>query len=87
MESVILAFMCVEMREEVRCDHPCYHHLADVLSVSILKRKNHYNFLVSCLVSTVFSSRTVCTEGTNYQPHGGAVWEVVWVRGGPGWGR
>ena len=37
-------------------------HLADVLSVSILKRKNHFSFVSSCLVSTVFSSRAVFTQ-------------------------
>ena len=36
-----------------------------MLSVSIRKKKNHYSFVGSCLVSTVFSSRTVYTERTN----------------------
>ena len=40
-------------------------HLADVLSVSIQKRRDHYSSVGSCLVSTVFSSSTVYTERTN----------------------
>ena len=40
-------------------------HLADVLSVLILKFKNHYSFVGSCLVCAVFSSSTVYTERTN----------------------
>ena len=46
--------------------------LADVLSVSILKRKNHYSFVGSCLVSTVFSSRAISTDRTNQQPQSGS---------------
>ena len=40
--------------------------------MSIQKRKNHYSFVVSCPVSTVFSSRTVYTERTNEQPQSGS---------------
>ena len=53
----------------IHSDYPCYHHLADLLSVSIQKRKNHYMFVGSCLVSTVFSSRTVYTESTQKEQH------------------
>ena len=40
-------------------------HVTGLLSVSIQKRKNHYSFVGSCLVATVFSSRTVYTESTD----------------------
>ena len=40
-------------------------NLADLLSVSIQKRKNLESFVGCCQVSTVFSSRTVYTESTD----------------------
>ena len=54
-------------KKEIHWVHPFDHHLTDLLSVSIQKLKNHYSFVGSCLVSTVFSSRSVNTEESNYQ--------------------
>ena len=59
-------FMCVVTKKGGSFDTILGHiHLADVLSVSILRLKNHYSFVGSCLVSTEFSSSTVHTERTN----------------------
>ena len=44
-------------------------HLTDLLSVSTKKIKHLKVFLASCLVSTVFSSRTFYTERTKWHPH------------------
>ena len=60
----VISFMCFVTKKGVRWDYPCSHHLPDLLSVTIQEGKNHYSFVGSCLVSTVFSSRTVYTERT-----------------------
>ena len=47
--------MCVVTKKGFHSDYPCYHHLADLLSVSIQKRKNHHSFVGSCPVSLLYS--------------------------------
>ena len=37
----VIPFMCVVTKKRFRWDCPCNHHLADLLSVSSQKRKNH----------------------------------------------
>ena len=68
----LISFMFVVTKKGVRWDYLCYHHLADVLSVSILKT-NCQSFVGSCVLSTVFSSRTVYTERAELHNQG-AVW-------------
>ena len=68
----VISSMCFVTKKGVRWDYPCCHHLLDLLSVSIQKRKNQYCFVGSCLVPTVFSSRTDYTERTNYKPQRGS---------------
>ena len=58
----VISFMCAVTKKGAHVTYPCYHHHADLLSVSVQLRKNHYNLVRSYQVSTVFSSRTVYTE-------------------------
>ena len=60
--------MCVVMKREVRRDFPCGRHLADLLSVSIQKRKTHYSFgiLVWCLL---YSRHVRCTQNEQINNH------------------
>ena len=53
--------MCVVTKKGVHLDYPRDHHLADLLSVSIQKRKNHYSFVG-------FMSSVYCILVT-YGPH------------------
>ena len=60
----VISFMCVVTKRRFADTILVVIHLADVLSASILKIKNHYSVVGSCLVSTVFSPRTDYTERT-----------------------
>ena len=62
--------MCVVTKWEFLETIFGFIHLVDVLSVSILKRKNHYSIVGSCLVSIVFSSRTVTRKEQNNNHRG-----------------
>ena len=55
----VISFMCVVTKKRFVETIFGFIYLADVLSVSIRKIKNHCSFVGSGLVSTVFSSREV----------------------------
>ena len=60
-----MSMVCVVTKRRAHGDYPCNQHLPDFfVSDEPEKRKNHYSFADSCLVSTVFLSRTVYAERT-----------------------
>ena len=61
----VSSFMCVVTNRRFAGTIRVDINLADVLSVSILKRENQCSFWGSRPVSTAFSSRTVYTEQNN----------------------